>query len=832
MPRKAVYFTYTSRAFFPDEKKAVFGYEIGFEEGEPLVCSETIVLSEIPMVGDLPQDVIETILDDLHIMLGISYYKLYCPPEIRISRKLSAPQARFWETVYRKGLGEFAFRNDLDVRGITFPITVNTTSPAYSLVRKERALVGIGGGKDSVAALELLKERGYARDGFIVETHVPQDIAANVAREAGVDTTVFRRILDSVLFDTSPGAYSGHIPVSAIYAFLGLFAAVLYDYKYVIVGNEHSSNFGNIEYLGEIVNHQWSKSAEFEKLFQDYVREYITDSVTYFSLLRPFHEIRIAEIFAKYPRYFPVISSCNRRFRIDSAERPKGNWCGECAKCAFVFLMLAPFIEKTELITMFGKDLLDDEKLVPMYRDLLGFGALKPFDCVGTLEEAHVALFLVREKWADAHIVKEFIGRITPSEKEVQNVFSVAQALTVPTFFRFCGMKNALILGYGREGKASEVWLKAMLPNLMIDTADAASDAQYLDKQDEYDIVIKTPGIPKEKVRAQYVTATNLFFANFKGATIGITGSKGKSTTTSLVHAILSEAGKPARLAGNIGVPMLELASAPPETIAVLELSSYQLDDIEFSPHIAVITNLFPDHMNYHGDEEKYYDAKRNILRFQQTGDIFIFNPAVPQLQEWAKGSRAEAVSFLEKLPFTADAVPLLGEHNLANVRAATTVARRLGVSDAAIESAVRKFEGLPHRLEFVGEYRGITFFDDAISTTPESTIAALRAVPNVKTIFLGGQDRGYDFSALELEIRKLGIKNIVLFPDSGPKMFLNREGLNILETRDMQEAVAFAYANTPKGSACLLSTASPSYSVWKNFEEKGDIFQNAVRTP
>ena len=236
--------------------------------------------------------------------------------------------------------------------------------------------------------------------------------------------------------------------------------------------------------------------------------------------------------------------------------------------------------------------------------------------------------------------------------------------------------------------------------------------------------------------------------------------------------------------------------------------------------------------MNYHGDEEKYYDAKRNILRFQQTGDIFIFNPAVPQLQEWAKGSRAEAVSFLEKLPFTADAVPLLGEHNLANVRAATTIARRLGVSDSAIESAVRKFEGLPHRLEFVGEYRGITFFDDAISTTPESTIAALRAVPNVKTIFLGGQDRGYDFSALELEIRKLGIKNIVLFPDSGPKMFLNREGLNILETRDMQEAVAFAYANTPKGSACLLSTASPSYSVWKNFEEKGDIFQNAVRTP
>lgn len=153
-----------------------------------------------------------------------------------------------------------------------------------------------------------------------------------------------------------------------------------------------------------------------------------------------------------------------------------------------------------------------------------------------------------------------------------------------------------------------------------------------------------------------------------------------------------------------------------------------------------------------------------------------------------------------------------------------------LSVPDKTIARAAKEFKGLPHRLEFVGEFYGIRFYDDAISTTPESTIAALRSIPEIGTIFLGGYDRGYDFSEMEKEIRALGIKNIVLFPQSGKRMFSNRKGLNILETKDMGEAVRFAYQHTPQGAAALLSCASPSYGLWKNFEEKGDEFKKYAR--
>jgi len=164
-------------------------------------------------------------------------------------------------------------------------------------------------------------------------------------------------------------------------------------------------------------------------------------------------------------------------------------------------------------------------------------------------------------------------------------------------------------------------------------------------------------------------------------------------------------------------------------------------------------------------------------------------------------------------------------------VRAAVAAARLCGVADADIERAVRSFKGLPHRLELVGEFKGIRFYDDAISTTPESTVAALRSVPDIGTLFLGGHDRGYDFKELEEEIRAQGIKNIVLFPETGKRMFRERSGLKILETSDMDEAVRFAYAHTTKGEACVLSCASPSYGLWKNFEEKGDAFARAVKT-
>jgi len=267
-----------------------------------------------------------------------------------------------------------------------------------------------------------------------------------------------------------------------------------------------------------------------------------------------------------------------------------------------------------------------------------------------------------------------------------------------------------------------------------------------------------------------------------------------------------------------------------PGEFFVVELSSYQLDDIEFSPHIAVVLNLFPEHMPYHGGVKKYYEAKKNIIKFQRDTDFFVYNPRDRKLAGWAKTTRSKARPFAAQIPLGPDEIPLLGEHNAQNVRAAVAVARVLGLTDKAIRRAIRVFKPLPHRLQRVGAFRGITFYDDAISTAPESTIAALAALPKTKTILLGGEDRGYDFTRLEKILRRCGVENIVLFPDSGKRILKSRNGFKILETSSMEKAVAFAYTHTPRGSTCLLSTASPSYTLWKNFEEKGSEFQFFVR--
>lgn len=397
--------------------------------------------------------------------------------------------------------------------------------------------------------------------------------------------------------------------------------------------------------------------------------------------------------------------------------------------------------------------------------------------------------------------------------------------------------KRILLLGYGVEGKATEAFLRANLPGVHIDTADKKDGPTYLNRQERYDLVIKTPGIPKRLVRVSYTTATNIFFANVKGQTIGITGSKGKSTTASLIYEIIRRERKSVHLVGNIGTPLLTalMSARGKETIYVCELSSYQLDDFRHSPHIAVMTNFFAEHMDYHGSVNAYWRAKTNIVAFQGAHDFFVYNPAVPKLRTLASRVRSRAIPFIDRLPFPRRDTPLLGAHNYDNVRAAVTVGGIVGVSVSAMQQAVKAFKPLPHRLEKVGAYKGITFYDDAIATTPQATLAALKSLPHIGTIFFGGQDRGYDFRPLVNEVLDRKIPNVVLFPDSGEAVYalFQRSGKplpRLLKTKLMKEAVQFAFGNTPTGTVCLLSCASPSYSLWKNFEEKGNQFQHFVK--
>jgi len=208
------------------------------------------------------------------------------------------------------------------------------------------------------------------------------------------------------------------------------------------VGNEKSASYGNEEYLGQIINHQWSKSSEFENLFREYVKKFVTYDVSYFSILRPFFEVKITEIFAKYSQYFPIFSSCNRIDKIVQTSSLKSHWCCECPKCAFVFVMLATFISKEDVVKIFGENLLNKESLINTYKELLGITGIKPFECVGTPDEVMVAFYLTHKKgeFDEDVVMKMFLGEVLLKIKNIeeikQKVFEVDDVSSIPEGFR------------------------------------------------------------------------------------------------------------------------------------------------------------------------------------------------------------------------------------------------------------------------------------------------------------------------------------------------------------------------------------------------------------
>lgn len=830
-PLKSTNFEFVSRQFSLENSELIFTYRTNFAEGEPIDFTEKITLSNGENFVKLPESFKLAILEDLHLILGISYYKLFCPPEFKSDIKLSPAQANFWNTIYTSGLSEFLYKNKLE-KQVMAQFTPDSdykrkVSPVATDPRK--VLVGIGGGKDSIVALELLKD--FDRSGFILETGKQYPVAREVAKVAAVPLRLTFRTLDPKLYEGIPGSYGGHLPISIIYAFLGVLEAAISKQAYMVVGNEYSSSFGTIVENGEEVNHQWSKSVEFETLFQTYVRENLTSDITYFSLLRPFYEIRIVEEFTKLgQKYFETFSSCNRNF----AHTHDGKrWCGECPKCASAFLLLSAFLPPAELLKIFPKNLFEEESLIPLFKDLLGFGTMKPFDCVGTFEESQVALSRALENWGDTLVVKE-LSPLLSSATLSDEVFKVQQAKTVPTKFRFLGMHSVLILGYAREGKTTEAWLKAKYPALKIGIADQEDGSDYLNKQEEYDLTIKTAGLPGRLLTRQFTTATNIFFNEVpRENIIGVTGSKGKSTTATLIYEMLKVAGREVRLVGNIGMPALEsILTKPAEAgkLFVVELSSYQLEDLDQSPKTAVVTSLFPEHIDYHGSLSLYYGAKENIVRFQKDEDRFIYASGFPELAVWANKYTGRA----EKAPFWSDVInnkSLRGDHMKANVGLGFAAALHFGVTKEQAEVVVENFIGLPHRLMHVGTFADIEFYDDSISTTPESAIAAIKALENVDTIILGGVDRGYDFANLEKTLQDYNVRNLILFPDSGDHMIQLEAGFNVLHTSNMIDAVAFAFRHTAAGKSCVLSPAAPSYNLYKNFEARGEAFIQVVKS-
>ena len=351
----------------------------------------------------------------IFLMAGVSYYKAFVPPVLRCEAfPLDADTAAFLTGFYESGLGEFAWRNRISLRGHCHFVADETGSPPPLLLDlPRRSLVPVGGGKDSIVTLECLRAAGEDLTLFALGDAEP---IADCIAAAELPYLRVRRRLDPVLFELNKaGALNGHVPITGILSAIALASAVLAGFDAVVMSNEHSASAPNLTVDGVGINHQYSKSLDFEASLADYLARAITPSIAYFSLLRPLPEIEIAHRFAQCPRYFRVFRSCNTAFRQFPAERGR-KWCGNCPKCRFVFLALAPFVAKARLTAIFGHDLLDDASQLDGFAELCGLRAHKPFECVGEIAESAAALaHLARSaEWAGDQVVCR-IGAEHPS---------------------------------------------------------------------------------------------------------------------------------------------------------------------------------------------------------------------------------------------------------------------------------------------------------------------------------------------------------------------------------------------------------------------------------
>ena len=446
--------------------------------------------------------------------------------------------------------------------------------------------------------------------------------------------------------------------------------------------------------------------------------------------------------------------------------------------------------------------------------------------------------------------------------------------------------KSLALLGFGREGKSTYKLIRTVFPQktitiidenaevrndeiLMNDTnLEFISGKDCMQAIDGFDAAIKSPGIPsntlpKEFKRVHLTSQTDIFLKCFGHQSIGITGTKGKSTTSSLVYHILKNAGVSTLLVGNIGIPPFDcISDIMPDTIVVLELSSHQLEYISHAPHIAVFLNLFQEHLDHYYTYQEYQSAKFNIGKYQHASDYFLYNrdnETLCQLLEKSAELETQSLAFsLEpgtkaelsinnqwielnygrrtiKLYDTSQGQLLKGNHNLYNIMAAGAACYLTGISTHQISSGIRSFNGLEHRIELVGIYAEIVWYNDSIATIPEATIEAIKTLQIVDTVILGGFDRGIEYNVLYPFLNSSVISNIIFVGEAGSRMEkefteYGSKNINFYKAENYKEVVSIAGKVTQKGKICLLSPAAASYDMFKNFEERGNAYKKNVR--
>ena len=438
--------------------------------------------------------------------------------------------------------------------------------------------------------------------------------------------------------------------------------------------------------------------------------------------------------------------------------------------------------------------------------------------------------------------------------------------------------RSVAVWGTGREGRAAVTAIARHNPSRLIAVDDSANFLSIAWEGElaklaplaggdhafpalvTADVVVRSPGVPQThpwmtdlRERGVHVTGGSaLWMADHAAQTIGVTGSKGKSTTSSLISHLLSAVGRPNVFGGNIGVPLLDL---PPAELYVLELSSYQCADLTDSPRVAVVTALFPEHLDAHGGEREYYRDKLNLLGHQP--EMIVVNGADQRLRDEIRG-RTDANGF-PPIPAGADdsrfrieddlvycsddplfpraALRLKGAHNGRNLCVALAVLDGLGIDVLAqkdeIRTAVEAFEGLPHRLAEIADPSGLTFVDDTLSTSPYATMHAIDAYQGRPlTVLVGGNDRGLDYAPLRDFLRDRRL-TVIGLPDSGPRILAelaDLPGIRTEHAEDLPAAVRLARKLTPPAGVVLLSPGAPSYGQYRNFEHRSEVFLQAIR--
>ena len=439
--------------------------------------------------------------------------------------------------------------------------------------------------------------------------------------------------------------------------------------------------------------------------------------------------------------------------------------------------------------------------------------------------------------------------------------------------FEYLDGKKIAILGFGMEGKSTYKFIRKFSNCILyiLDQKDYSDDElikddsnivvisdNYLSNLDSYDIIIKAPGVVlkdidvtsfKDKITSQLELLMEVNRKNI----IGVTGTKGKSTTTTLIYEIFKNSGYDAHLLGNIGTPIFDdIDNFKDDSILVIEMSALQLEFVNVSPHVAILLNLFEEHLDHAGSVEHYYENKLNIFKYQDKLDTGIYAYDNDNVRKYIDNNiyKQDMVSVSlkdnthmhiidnyiyyknKKLYDITSKRNLIGDANLENIMFSLAVAEVYYLPLDKVIDTINNFKPLAHRLELVGEYNGITYYDDAIATIPEACINAIKSLIKVDTLILGGMDRGINYDKFIEYLKTNSITNLICMPETGYKIAdsLMTSNKRIYKCETLEDAVSTAKKVTKKGYICLLSPAAASYNKYKNFIEKGNKFQELVK--